>query len=241
MAARRPRGFDPVPYLQQQRVPGLWLYGGKDESVPVDLSIERLTILRGEGKPFEIELFPKGQHVMWETEDGSRQQLPLVTRFVPGYYETMLRWVPSRSRVVRERAGPSLPATASGRLIAGFFEEDIHTLVTSRPGRSTCPSRWQLVRDHSHGQKRASQAKTIGRGHTPVGGPFRVESRNHQVEPRAESAARHSLFRAWAPNAHLLHGRRLPHAHYGSSRQRHVACLAASTAATLIADSHLHL
>jgi hypothetical protein len=40
----------------------------------------------------------KGQHIMWETEDGSRQYLPLITRYVPGYFDGMLRWILQRSR-----------------------------------------------------------------------------------------------------------------------------------------------
>ncbi|HJU76101.1 MAG TPA: prolyl oligopeptidase family serine peptidase, partial [Gemmatimonadaceae bacterium] len=77
MRTYRPSGFDPVPYLRQQRAPGLWIFGGEDNSVPVDVSMSNLKVLQKEGKPFEIEYFPKGQHVLWETDDGSRQQLPL--------------------------------------------------------------------------------------------------------------------------------------------------------------------
>jgi uncharacterized protein len=88
-----PRGFDPVPYLRAQTADGLWIYGGKDESVPVDMSIENLRLLQKEGKPFQVMTFPKGQHVMWEAEDGSRQHMPLLKRFVPGYYEAMTDWI----------------------------------------------------------------------------------------------------------------------------------------------------
>jgi pimeloyl-ACP methyl ester carboxylesterase len=100
-------GFDPMPYLRAQRASGLWIYGGKDESVPVEMSIENLKLLQKEGKPFEIVTFPKGQHVMWETEDGSRQFMPLITRYVPGYYEAMVRWILQHVRPRISRHGCS--------------------------------------------------------------------------------------------------------------------------------------
>ena len=93
MKAYSPKGFDPVPFLRAMRISGLWIFGAKDESIPVDMSIEALEGLRKDGYPFEIVTFPAGQHVIWETVDGSRQQLPLVHRFVPGYFETLLRWM----------------------------------------------------------------------------------------------------------------------------------------------------
>jgi uncharacterized protein len=87
------RDFDPMPFLRQQRAPGLWIYGGKDDSVPVEMSVENLKQLRAEGKPFQLVMFPGGQHVIWETEDGSRQYTPLIKRLVPDYLQTMVRWM----------------------------------------------------------------------------------------------------------------------------------------------------
>jgi uncharacterized protein len=98
MKEHRPTGFDPVPFIRQMRTPAVWIFGGKDESVPVDLSVEALKGLQKEGYPFELIWFPKGQHVMWETTNGSRQQMPLIDRFVPGYFETMSRWILGRKR-----------------------------------------------------------------------------------------------------------------------------------------------
>lgn len=47
---------DPVTSLQALDIPGLWIFGGNDGSVPVDLSIERLEGLRETGKPFDYVL-----------------------------------------------------------------------------------------------------------------------------------------------------------------------------------------
>lgn len=53
---------DPVATLRKLSIPGLWLYGGRDGSVPARLSIERLDALRLSGKPFEHRLFPGAGH-----------------------------------------------------------------------------------------------------------------------------------------------------------------------------------
>lgn len=53
---------DPVDSLRKISIPGLWLYGDRDVSVPVQLSIERLKALAASGKPFEYRLFPGFGH-----------------------------------------------------------------------------------------------------------------------------------------------------------------------------------
>jgi len=93
MKAHAPSGFDPIPFVRQMHVPGVWIFGGKDDSVPVDLSIEALQSLQKEGYPFELCWFPMGNHQMWETTDWSRQYAPLIHRYVPQYFESTLRWI----------------------------------------------------------------------------------------------------------------------------------------------------
>lgn len=48
--------------LAKLSVPGLWLFGGKDIQVPVNLSIEHLNTLMAQGKPYEYHLFPELGH-----------------------------------------------------------------------------------------------------------------------------------------------------------------------------------
>jgi uncharacterized protein len=50
---------DPVESLRKPSIPGLWLFGGRDVSVPAEISIERLRTLSANGKPFEYRLFPE--------------------------------------------------------------------------------------------------------------------------------------------------------------------------------------
>lgn len=93
MTTHRPTGFDPIPFIRQMRIPSVWIFGGKDDSVPVDESIEALRALQKEGYPFELAWFPMGNHPMWETTDWSRQYAPLIHRYVPQYFDTTLRWI----------------------------------------------------------------------------------------------------------------------------------------------------
>lgn len=59
-----PSGFDPRPWLERMRAPGLWIYGGADTSVPVLRSIRILEEIREERDlPFTIQVVPDANHV----------------------------------------------------------------------------------------------------------------------------------------------------------------------------------
>ncbi|MCU7617183.1 alpha/beta hydrolase [Chryseobacterium sp. PBS4-4] len=53
---------DPIDVLSKLSVPGLWIFGGKDIQVPVNLSIEHLNTLKSKGKRYEYKLFPELGH-----------------------------------------------------------------------------------------------------------------------------------------------------------------------------------
>lgn len=53
---------NPLNALIRLKIPGLWLYGGQDIQVPVGLSIERLDMLKAQGKFYEYQLFPTLGH-----------------------------------------------------------------------------------------------------------------------------------------------------------------------------------
>ena len=55
---------DPRDALEPLSIPGLWLFGGRDVNVPVNLSLERLKTLIARGKPFEFRVFPKAGHML---------------------------------------------------------------------------------------------------------------------------------------------------------------------------------
>lgn len=54
---------DPRDVLRRLTIPGLWIFGGQDSSVPVELSINRLSSLDSEKKShFEYRVFPSYGH-----------------------------------------------------------------------------------------------------------------------------------------------------------------------------------
>lgn len=61
------RDTDPSDSLRKLNIPGLWIFGGKDGSIPVDLSIERLTLLnQAGGKNYRYVLFSDlGHNTHW--------------------------------------------------------------------------------------------------------------------------------------------------------------------------------
>jgi pimeloyl-ACP methyl ester carboxylesterase len=70
-----PRGFDPAPALQALNVPGLWLLGADDRSIPTPTTVAILDRLRAAGRPFEYAVFDGAGHnlpgaLMWPRLDG---------------------------------------------------------------------------------------------------------------------------------------------------------------------------
>lgn len=57
--------YDPRDALDQLKIPGLWLFGGRDRNIDVDLSIERLKglIKRGHSN-YEYRLYPSYDHFL---------------------------------------------------------------------------------------------------------------------------------------------------------------------------------
>lgn len=90
-----PAGFDPQPYIAQLNIPGLWLFGGRDASVPVRVSAENLqAIIDEQGKEnFSYLTFPTGDHGLWESATGSYADFPTIQRTVPGLHSTIHKWL----------------------------------------------------------------------------------------------------------------------------------------------------
>ena len=55
-------GFDPKPVLESLNVPGLWLLGGEDRSIPTPATVEILDQLIASGKPYSRVVFPGFGH-----------------------------------------------------------------------------------------------------------------------------------------------------------------------------------
>jgi hypothetical protein len=59
---RGERGFDPRAVLETLDVPGLWLLGGKDRSIPTPETVAILDRLTAQGRPFARVVFPDAGH-----------------------------------------------------------------------------------------------------------------------------------------------------------------------------------
>ena len=55
-------GFDPKPVLETLTVPGLWLLGGEDRSIPTPATVAILDQLIASGKPYAHVIFPGFGH-----------------------------------------------------------------------------------------------------------------------------------------------------------------------------------
>jgi uncharacterized protein len=57
-----PRGFDPRPVLDRLSVPGLWLLGAADRSIPTKETVEILDDLSKRGRPYSRVVYPDAGH-----------------------------------------------------------------------------------------------------------------------------------------------------------------------------------
>lgn len=58
-----PHGFDPSPSLEAIDIPGLWMFGSQDRSIPVALSVEKLdALIAQQGKDYSYIIYPNADH-----------------------------------------------------------------------------------------------------------------------------------------------------------------------------------
>jgi dienelactone hydrolase len=92
-----PSGVDPMPSIRAMRIPALWLYGGKDRTVPSRLCVERLDpITREPGRDFSYRVFPGGTHGLVLTQNGLLDEQARSSRMVEGLYGTIRDWLSAR-------------------------------------------------------------------------------------------------------------------------------------------------
>jgi uncharacterized protein len=86
-------GYEPLPALRALRIPSLWLFGRLDYVVPSRLSARRLEAIGGEAT---IELFPKANHALVETQTGLNSEMLASDRFAPGLFPAVREWLRRR-------------------------------------------------------------------------------------------------------------------------------------------------
>jgi uncharacterized protein len=92
-----PSGFDPMPSIRTLRISAIWLYGGKDRTVPSRLCVERLDpIAREPGRDVSYRIFAGGTHGLILTANGLQAEAAASNRLVDGLYPTIRDWLHQR-------------------------------------------------------------------------------------------------------------------------------------------------
>lgn len=80
--------FDPRLYAAKVQCPVLALFGGLDRSTPIE-SAANLRAVRH----LTVRFFPTADHAFLDAKTGGNAEIPALTRFVPGMFETMREWL----------------------------------------------------------------------------------------------------------------------------------------------------
>jgi dienelactone hydrolase len=95
--ASGPSGVDPMPAIRAMRIPAIWLFGGKDRTVPSRLCIERLDpVTREPGRDFTYRSFPGGTHGLVRTANGLLDEAARSDHFVDGLFPAIRDWLGAR-------------------------------------------------------------------------------------------------------------------------------------------------
>jgi pimeloyl-ACP methyl ester carboxylesterase len=92
------RLYDPVPTLASLDVPSLWVFGGRDHSMPTDWTVEALERLRKAGRPIQIRVFPEADHgILVFDEDAAEGRAP--RGYAEGYLPLEVEWLRQQSGI----------------------------------------------------------------------------------------------------------------------------------------------
>jgi dienelactone hydrolase len=99
-AVREARGgVDPLPAIRALRVPGLWLFGGRDRHVSTRVSVERLEpVAAGSGGRLSYAVLPRANHLLIETETpySLHAEAERSSRYGEGLWTTIASWLGAR-------------------------------------------------------------------------------------------------------------------------------------------------
>jgi pimeloyl-ACP methyl ester carboxylesterase len=92
--------YDPTPALKNLHCPALALFGGLDQNVLPDKNKAKweAALQAGGNRDHTLLVLAKGNHVLMEAKVGSTEEFPLLQRFVPEYFTTVLNWLSRRIR-----------------------------------------------------------------------------------------------------------------------------------------------
>lgn len=84
--------FDPRPFAARVHQPVLGLFGGLDKSTPIESAANLANAVPDRGK-LTIEFFPTANHAFLEARTGGNAEIGTLSRFAPGMFASMHRWL----------------------------------------------------------------------------------------------------------------------------------------------------
>ncbi len=92
--------FDPSPSWRRVSCPVLFFYGELDANVPPRESWPPIAraLQKGGNRKVTRFLLPSANHMFLEARTGARDEYPGLSRFVPGYFDRMARWLHDEGR-----------------------------------------------------------------------------------------------------------------------------------------------
>lgn len=94
MATAEPKGLDASAFIAELRMPGLWIYGDLDQSVPWEQGIADLRSIADEwDRDFTWKVFRGANHGMRKARTGGSWERPRPSQPVDGYFEYQAEWL----------------------------------------------------------------------------------------------------------------------------------------------------
>jgi dienelactone hydrolase len=94
---RKDFSFDPRPFVGRVHQPVLALFGGLDKSTPIESAANLANAVPDQEK-LTIAFFPTANHAFLEAKTGGNTEIPTLSRFAPGMFASMQRWLRARVR-----------------------------------------------------------------------------------------------------------------------------------------------
>jgi uncharacterized protein len=94
-SGRKELDYDPVPVVRRVKVPLLFIYGGSDPWVPVELSVKQLRVLANQQPNIRYVVVPKANHEMMFVEHDTMAfgEKTMNAPEAPEYFMLMASWL----------------------------------------------------------------------------------------------------------------------------------------------------
>jgi pimeloyl-ACP methyl ester carboxylesterase len=97
--------YDPLPYWRMVRAPVYIMLGALDRSVPTAQSapLLRAALAAAGNRDATVRVFEDGNHGLLESRTGYDRELNSLSRYVPGFQDGLIAWIPAHVRSASPR------------------------------------------------------------------------------------------------------------------------------------------